>query len=191
MSTRQSLGRHDAGPARPARSRHAAPRTGRKRTALVVGGTLAFTGVGTATAAWVAMGSGAANGQAISAKDLQITSGTASPDLYPGAKGSVTVTVTNTNPFPVKIDKAAFRNLGVTPLNPVGTGGVCTSGTDVKLGAAVNLTPVALAAASDSSTDDTKTITIPDAVEMVLGAVDGCQGDSFTLMVDLSGTAAA
>lgn len=188
MSTRQSLGRHGAGPARPARSRHAAPRTGRKRTALVVGGTLAFTGAGTATAAWVAMGSGTVEGQAITASQLQIDNEVTTPDLYPGAAGTVTVEVTNPNPFPVAIHEAAFRNLTITPL----AGKTCAT-SNVTLAPTRDLrsSGIVLAAADPGSTADTATITLASALTMIADAADGCQGASFSLIVDLTGESAA
>jgi len=74
-------------------------------SAIVVTGALAVTGAGVALAAWTSQGSGSAAASTPKAKAaLTVTPATLAADsIYPTASFSNSVTVTNSNPYAVKL----------------------------------------------------------------------------------------
>ena len=58
-------------------------------------------GASVAFAAWSSTGSGSATAQATTSVNSVIAAGTSAANLFPGATNSVTVTVSNPNPYPV------------------------------------------------------------------------------------------
>lgn len=60
-------------------------------------------GTGIAFAAWTSTGSGSGEAKSTTSVNSVIAPGTSAADLYPGAVMSVTVTVSNPNPYPVLV----------------------------------------------------------------------------------------
>jgi hypothetical protein len=149
---------------------------GRRRVAIAAALTVSATLVGIAFAAWVAGGTGQGAAKAGAAQPLTVSGGTPTNLLYPGGTGDVAATITNPNPFPVRVtgisgngaitsDKQGCDSPshGVTFTNQTGTWDVPRNG---NLG-------VVLAGAVTMSTDS------PDA----------CQGASFSMPLAVAGAA--
>ncbi|MCU1392593.1 MAG: exported protein of unknown function [Ilumatobacteraceae bacterium] len=159
------------------------PEPGRKRKKLIIAaavvGGLALTG-GIAAANWNASSSGSAAGKAISATPLTITAA-ASPtaDLYPGATGGIQFTVTNPNPYPVSLSgwTASALASGDTTNCPV-SGNVSLATSTGTLG-----TPIAIAAGATTAVQ-----TISGVISMTNTAANGCQGVTFTVTLNMTGT---
>lgn len=151
---------------------HKAPRkslTGRRRAALVAGGTaVAVLAGGTAAFAyWTTTGSGSGAAAARTMTAPTITAGTVAGDLYPGLTangtstgGTLAVTASNPNPFAVTVTLNSSSSVtGCT------TPGVSFLGGTFTLPAnASNLTR-----------------TVPNSVSMAPGSSDDCQGKSLTV----------
>ena len=122
---------------------------------------------GVAIGAWNATGSGTGYAKARSSSSLTLGDASASTtaDLYPGATGAVKITVTNPNPFPVRITS----DKGVA----------CNSSTGVTFSPQTGLS-LALAA---STTD---TFTLSGAVSMSNASDNSCQGAVFSIPVDVA-----
>ena len=145
--------------------------------------TLLLAGVGVAGAAWIASGTGPAAGQAGTAQPVVIAAATASADLYPGGSGSVRLTVSNPNPYAVRLTQASFGAVTVAPVS----GRTCAASTSnvstVSAGPVTLGTPVDLAAGAASVP-----VVIPSALAMPTTAENGCQDATFTVAVTLTGT---
>jgi len=107
---------------------------------------------------------------------LSDASASTSADLYPGATGSVTLKVTNANPFPVKVTSVALQSGGVVTSNK---GAACDASTGVSVTAQTGL---AAAVAANA----TATLTVANAVAMSNASDNSCQGATFTIPVDVS-----
>lgn len=154
------------------------PKWSTKKIALsaVVG--VAAVGSAVAVAAWQTSGSGPgyAKAQTASVLTLSDASASTSADLYPGATGSVTLKVTNANPFPVKVTSVALQSGGVVTSNK---GAACDASTGVSVTAQTGL---AAAVAANA----TATLTVANAVAMSNASDNSCQGATFTIPVDVS-----
>ena len=84
-----------------------------RRSTIAGVATLALVGTGIAFAAWTSTGTGSGTADATSAVDLTVNVGDAS-GLYPTGSKTATFTVTNPNPYAVKLTGAdAATNFGV------------------------------------------------------------------------------
>ena len=143
----------------------------RRSTAAVVA-TLALVGTGIAFAAWTSTGTGNGSADATSATDLTVTVGNAS-GLYPTGSKTATFTVTNPNPYDVKLTGAdAATNFDVD----AGHSGCNLSSLS---SAAQTLTDVIPAGGTSSS----HTVT----VSMDNTANDFCQGADFSFDLTVHG----
>jgi hypothetical protein len=135
---------------------------------LVVGGTIAY-------AAWSASGSGGSQAKALTAQTLTVNAGTGAADLYPGfTNGDLYFTLTNTNPYPVTM--TAMSPGAVTSSDPTNCPASNVSATS-KSGLSLNV------AANGTSGP----LSIADVVSMQASAPDGCQGVTFTIVINLTG----
>lgn len=131
---------------------------------------------GLAIALWSSDGSGSGRAAAISAQTVTVNAATGAADLYPGnTQGDVHFTLTNANPYPIRftdMTPGAITSNDETncPASNVTVG----SETDLTLDVAANATSGPLS--------------IADVVTLVSGAPDGCQGVTFTIALNLTGT---
>ena len=138
---------------------------------LLVGAALS---AGYAFAAWTSSGSGSATAKSTTSIDSVIAPGSSSPDLYPGATSSVTVTVSNPNPYPVVVNSISAGSSAL--VNTSCSAGTVTS--DARPTDATGLTQ------SDGSTKviaPSGSGTYALATHMSSTAVDACKSQTFTL----------
>jgi hypothetical protein len=159
----------------------------RKRLGVILSTSILMLGGGVAWAAWTQSGTGAATAQATSATSLVVTPGTPVGTLYPKPAegypstgvGAVYTTVSNPNPYPVRVVSATVGTVTITPL----ANRTCAAGSVVPTGTGpMALPPIDLPANSSATA-----VTVPGAIEMVASAEDGCQGASFSVPITLTG----
>ena len=142
---------------------------------------LASAGVSAAYAAWSINGLGAAGAKAGTAVALTATTSTpsgASTDLlYPGLSNHLSVTITNPNPFSVRVASISLATQ-TAPTSVVSPANVsCTTLTALVTTSAVSLTGLSIPIAANASATY---VTTTSPVAMGLGSDDGCQGAAFT-----------
>ena len=149
--------------------------------AVLVGGMgLALMTGGTAYAYWTTTGTGTGQAAATTASAISASPATVAGGLYPGATGVAgTVTVSNPNPFPVKVTAAGFAAPTAT-----GGSGTCTT-TGVTFTPQSLTTPVTVPA-KVGATNGTATLNFTAAMDNT--SQTGCQGATFTSTVTLTGT---
>lgn len=143
-------------------------------TAALVTGALIL---GIAFATWTATGTGSGQARAITATPSTITVTAGTADLYPGfALGDVYFNVDNPNPYAVQFTGATFG--AVTSSDAVN----CPASNVTVAASASGLTINVPAGSTGTSAS------IADVVTMAVAAPNGCQGKTFTIALDLSGT---
>jgi len=160
----------------------ASPRTTRSRWTrrVVAAATVAIgiTASGIAVAAWSVSGAGTGTAGAAEADNLASVSFAIDDDLYPGFIADGTLTVTNPNPFPVKITAITFAEPESSE-----------AGCDVAIGDTekdvwfTNLTAQSFVLAATSGAVE---ITLPSIVRMNDGASNDCQNATFTADIVLT-----
>ena len=151
---------------------------GRRKVAVigvVVGSLLAG---GVVVALWSSNGTGGAQAKALTAQTVTVNAATAAAQLYPGfSGGDVFFTLTNPNPYPVVF----------TTMTPGATVSSNPAGCPASNVTVVGASGLSLAApAGGPSTGRT----IAGVVSMASAAPDGCQGVTFTITLDLTGSQA-
>ncbi|MCA1844285.1 MAG: hypothetical protein LC792_14075 [Actinobacteria bacterium] len=149
-----------------------------KRKFIVIGavGVAGIVAAGTAYALWTANGSGSGSSKALSAQAITVTASTGAADLYPGfTGGDLSFTLSNPNPYPV-----TFTSLVPGSVSSSNTGACAASNVSVTNPVTVNLSVAAGAT--------NVPFTVSDVVSMASGALDGCQGITFTVPVTLTGS---
>jgi len=134
-------------------------------------------------AAWSTSGSGNGYAKAGTASALTLNDASASTtaDLYPGANGSVKLSVTNPNSFPVRITAVSKQAAGSITSDK---GAACNASTGVTF---TNQSGLAL----DLAAGATSTFTLANAVSMTNASDNTCQGAVFTIPVDVTGASNA
>jgi hypothetical protein len=151
--------------------------TSPRRIAVTVAFMIGSLSLGVAMAQWTTSGSGSGQAKALSAVNLVVTARAGTADLYPGfTQGDVYFTVTNPNPYPVRMTSATFG--AVTSSNIP----LCPS-TNVTVAATASGLTLDIPAGSVGTN-----LSIADVVSMGLSAPDGCQGKDFTIAMTLSGS---
>ncbi len=141
-------------------------------------------GVAVAFAAWTSSGTGSATAQATTSVDSVIAAATSAANLFPGATNSVTVTISNPNPYPVVVNAISAGSSPV--VNTLCSAGTVTS--DARPTDATGLVQ------SDGST---KTIAAGGAgtytltTRMSTSAVDACKSQAFGLALTATLSSAA
>lgn len=149
-----------------------------RRMAITVGLTVGALAVGVAFANWTATGTGSGSAQAVTAAASAVTSRAGAADLYPGFNdGDLYFKVTNPNPYPVAFTSATLDS--VTSSDPSG----CPAG-NVTVDASAASLAINVPANDTTGTDSS----IADVVSMSGSAPNACQGVTFTVNVNLSGT---
>jgi hypothetical protein len=133
---------------------------------------------GVAIAAWAVSGSGNGYAKAGTASALTLGDASASTtaDLYPGATGSVKVSITNPNAFAVRVTTVTGSGAITSD-----KGAACNASTGVTFTNQSGLT-------LDLGAGATSTFTLAGAVAMSNASDNSCQGAIFTIPVSVSGT---
>jgi hypothetical protein len=157
-----------------------------KRSAIVASAVaVAVVGAGAAWAAWNLSGTGSANATAGSAEPLTVSNITVT-SLTPGVTGNVTLTVSNPNPFPVKVTGFTFTD----PTKPASEDCKVASNIDFPAGT-LPTTPADLLVPAKAATNGTKVITYTGSIHMKADADDNCQGAVFGFTTAVAATSAA
>ena len=157
-----------------------------RRTLLALGATGTGLIVSAAVfAAWLSSGSGPAYSKAGSSQAISTLDASASTTatLYPGVTGDATLKISNPNPFPVRVTAVALNgaNSDITAdsshasCSPTGVSFTDQTGLSIDV------------PAKSGGTNGTTTATLTGAVSMSSASVDGCQGATFTIPVNMSG----
>jgi hypothetical protein len=127
---------------------------------------------------WSADGTGGAQARALTAQGVTVNAATATAQLYPGySGGDVFFTLTNPNPYPVVF----------TAMTPGTTVSSNPSGCPASNVTVVGASGLSLAAPAGA----TSTVrSIAGVVSMASAAPDGCQGVTFAITLDLTGSQA-
>jgi hypothetical protein len=142
------------------------------RTATIAATVAALTVGGIAAANWTISGAGSGGAEATTVTNL-VVSVSADGDLFPGATVDGNLTVTNSNPFPVRITAVTFSG-DVTVATPAGT---CTpANSEVTFTTKTGLT---LDVAANATSEELVGALV-DAIEMGSGADNDCQGRVFS-----------
>lgn len=130
-------------------------------------------------AAWSTNGSGTGYAKAGTASSLTLNDASASTtaDLYPGANGSVKLSVTNPNSFPIRITAVSKQAAGTITSDK---GAACNASTGVTFTNQSGLT-------LDLAANTTSTFTLANAVSMSNASDNTCQGAVFSIPVDVTG----
>ena len=152
--------------------------TGRRATGLAAWTVTLVLPATAAVALWTASGTGDGASRALTASNLQVSAGSVSADLYPGAVGVVSFSVTNPNAYPVTVNAGSASSISSVS----GSAGSCTSA-NFTLGTGV-VAPVTIAAGA------TSTVVMTGALTMKATAGDGCQGATLAVTATLTGTQA-
>jgi hypothetical protein len=141
---------------------------------IVVGAMLAAS---VAFAAWTATGSGSGYAKATTAQALTTVdvSATTPATLYPGATGTVKLSISNPNPYPVTVSSVTGSGTITSD-----KGAACNASTGVTYTDQTGLSLSVPAAGS-------ATFPLTNAVSMSNASDDSCQGAVFTIPVSLSG----
>jgi hypothetical protein len=158
--------------------RHRAPAQPRRHRAyaLLLPVIAALVPAGIAYAYWSTSGSGSGSAAAVSAQPLDVSATTVTPDLYPGATGSVAFSATNPNSYPVTITGGSVS--AITDIT--GSAGSCAA-SDFTLGTGT-------VASTTIPAGGNATVTLAGAITMNATAGDGCQSAQLTVSGTLTGT---
>ena len=140
-------------------------------------------------AAWTSNGTGSATTKAGSSQALSTVDASASTSatLYPGVNGDVKLTISNPNPFAVRVTSVALngQNSDITPDG----GHASCSPTGVSF---TNQTGLTIdVPGKTGGTNGSATATLSGAASMSNASADGCQGATFTIPVSLTGASNA
>ena len=142
----------------------------------------AVMGTGVAFASWTANGTGSAASRA--GTSVAVSASTATPSgaaadlLYPGLSAHLSVTITNNNPFSVKVSAISLAGAGApsTVVSPANAS--CTTSTahvSLAAGSVTGTFPLSIAANATVTFVSTSS-----PVSMLIDSDDGCQGATFT-----------
>ncbi|AGZ38759.1 LamG domain-containing protein [Actinoplanes friuliensis] len=146
------------------------------KRAMIAGAVLSLLASGAAYGYWGTMGTGSGSAQTGTAAPLTLTPGTPTTRLYPGGSADVAVTVTNPNPYAVRVGRLALDTAQ-------GTGGFAVDAGHAACGVA------SLAFATQSNGGDGWTIPangalslqLAGALTMTTAAANACQGATFSV----------
>ena len=162
-----------------ARAGHHCPRRRLVPVAIAVVGLVAALSGGAAFAYFTGHGSGPGHATTGSAVTVTISTASGTPDLHPGASGTIYFTLNNTgNPLGVSFKKVT----ALTVTGPTSGGCIGTSYLTVPTTFPVSITPVSVG--PNTST----TASIPGLVTLSASAPNACQGVTFTYSISLLGT---
>ena len=144
-----------------------------------------------ALAAWVATGNGNGSAKARSAVGPSVLSVTATvADLYPGADGDLVIRVQNQDPYPVVVSDVVLNGTAAS-ITSDGTANCQGTATGVTMTDQHGLSGASVQLDAAGGANDTKTITLDDALHMGNGSHTDCQGVLFTVPVTVTATSNA
>jgi hypothetical protein len=144
---------------------------------IAIAAAAALVAAGGALAYYTSTGSGTGGASVASPDPVTIAARTpASGLLYPGASGEVDATVSNPNPFPVRINSLVLDGgIGVDGSHSDCDTSALHYTTQDNGGAGWNVP------AKVGATEGTLDLTLADALNMDVGAANACQGAAFTV----------
>jgi len=140
-------------------------------------------------AAWTSNGTGSATTKAGSSSALSTVDASASTSatLYPGVDGDVKLTISNPNPFAVRVTNVSLNGTN-SDITPDGS----HSGCDPTGVSFTNQTGLSIDVPGKSGgTNGSATATLTGAASMSNASVNACQGATFTIPVSLTGSSNA
>ena len=145
--------------------------------------------VGLVLAAWTTSGSGSGYAKAGTSAALSTVDASASTtaSLYPGTNGNVKITVSNPNPFPVRVTGVSLDGTNADITADAGHSDCTTTG--VSFTDQSGLTVDVPAKSGDTNGEAAATLT--DAASMSNASLNACQGATFTIPVTLTGASNA
>ncbi len=154
-----------------------------KKAAVVGVLTLGLVGGGIAFAGWLSTGIGdASSATAGSAQALTVTAGTAATDLVPTVDKVVNATVTNPNPYGVKLKTVTINSVEADAAHD-------TAGCTVGASAASAVAPTqATIDGWPTIAGNDGTLNVPVTVKLGVDSDDACQGAIFTVNLTVTGT---
>lgn len=156
------------------------------RLASVVVAVVLVAVAGVASAYWLSSGQGAGSATAGTTVAVSLSPGTAAPNLYPGGRTDVVLTVANSNPSSVFVGSLqldAARGSGGFAVDANHSGCVVsTLGYTAQTNAGVGWTIPPRAGAVNGSLP----ITLTSALAMSGSAANACQGATFTIYLSAS-----
>jgi hypothetical protein len=150
-------------------------------TSLVVA--VALGGAGVASGLWRGSGTGAGSGTTGTTVPVTLSPGSPTATLYPGGLTDVVLTVTNPNPYPLRIGSLALDT-------GQGTGGFAADAGHA--GCAVSTLSFTTQTNGGAgwtvpgkvgAVDGTVSVTLANALAMGPGAANACQGASYTVYI--------
>jgi hypothetical protein len=135
-------------------------------------------------AAWTSAGNGSGIAKASSAQALTTVTATASAGLYPGATAALSLQVSNPNPYPVTVTDVAGNGTITADSSH------STCGQDAGHPTGVTYTDqhaLSIAVPANGTTQ----VSVSNAVHMSNASDNSCQGATFTIPVNLTGSSAA
>ena len=150
-------------------------------TIVTIAAAIAVAVGGAAGAVWTASGGGAGGAGAAVLDPVSFSSGTPVTPLYPGGQTDVRLTVTNPNDATAKLGSIALDasqgtgGFGVDAGHSGCTLSTLSFATQTNGGAGWTLPPRV------GAVNGTLAITLPNALAMSTGAVNACQGATFTI----------
>jgi hypothetical protein len=139
---------------------------------------------GIAVAAWTSSGSGSGAAQSTTSINSVIAPGTSAADLYPGATQSVTVTVSNPNPYPVLVNSiSAGSSLLVN--------GTCAAGTVTSDARPADSTGLLQSDGITKSIAAGGSGSYALTTHMTASAVDACKAQTFSLALSATVSSSA
>lgn len=145
-----------------------------KRKIFITIGLTGLFSVSVAFAAWSSTGSGSATAQATTSVNSVIAPGTSAANLYPGATNSVTVTVSNPNPYPVIVNSISAGSSALV-------NGTCAIGSVTSDARPTDATGIVQSDLSTKRITASGSGTYTLVTRMIAGALDTCKSQTFSL----------
>ena len=149
----------------------------KKKAAALLLALLGIAGVGSvAMGLWSANANGGGRASSISATTVTVSAATGAADLYPGfTGGDVYFTLTNNNPYPVTFTDMSAGTVTSSDATACPSSNVTVSGA----------TGLSITVPANSTTG---TLSVADVASMSSAALDGCQGKSFGVVLQFTGS---
>jgi hypothetical protein len=139
-------------------------------------------GGGVAFAVWSASGTGSGSGAATVAQSLTVTAVTpsgAAATLYPGGPaGAVYFQIANPNPYAVTLTGVAWGT-------PTSNNPTACANANIKIDAAA---PTTVSISIPANAPAGTAYSVPNVLDLAHTAPDGCQGNSFSVPMTVTGT---
>jgi hypothetical protein len=150
-------------------------------TSLVV--VLALAGAGTANAFWRGSGAGVGSGTTGTTIPVTLSPGSPSATLYPGGVTDVLLTVSNPNPYSVRIGSLALDTSQGTGGFSVDAGHSGCAVSTLSFTTQTNSGAGWSVPGKVGAVNGTLSVTMANALAMGTGAANACQGASYTVYV--------